>query len=318
MYLFEFDVSQFFQGCIVLFILAACILLFMRTPLYRRACSLSDPLFQSKASRIIWIPSFGSISHSWLARAVEPSWRHHNPTWRIEHIVESSVWTYFASDRRIFLDTYPVYASMDSPEERLDFIKMHILARYGGVWVDPLLLCLRPLDVWIEPLIAPTGLFMYRYQKDVLFHQHAVGFLAALPESYMIQSWKQAVYNYVNDSQRIRDPHWCMSLFEHLLHTDDRFLSEWNQTPSRWADAEGEAGIFVRRCEREPEAETNAVAVRMLLDKQPTLSRLFRLHPPPLVQLPKSMARWPRRILKHMDREALLQTLLHSFRPNKS
>lgn len=308
-----------FQWYLIIFIAAACILLFMRTQLYRRFISHSSdkaPAPASGSNRIIWIPD--SFLHSrnrgsstpWIARQVEASWRHHNPTWRVERIRLSSAWTYFASDRKMFLESYPAYASIASSEEQLDFIKIHILARYGGVWVDPLLLCLRPLDAWIEQAIGPTGFFMYRYQKHTLFHEQVVGFLAALPESYLLQTWQHAAYAYINNPQRIRDPHWCMSLFEHCLHTDDRFLSDWNSTPSLWADAEGEAGIFVRNSCNNSDSESTAV--RLLLDKHPTLSRLFRLHPPPILQLPSSMAHLSTRIQKRIPKESLLQTLLLS------
>lgn len=294
---------QPYELSLVLFMIGACILLIMRSQLHRRSKNLRSTQWARNA-KIIWIP-WKTGPDSWLAHAVETSWRHHNPTWHIERVTESFASAYLSSDheRRIF-------ASIASSDERMDFLRIHLIAYHGGVWIDPLLLCMRPLDAWIDQAIAPTGFFMYRYEKHALFRQGAVGFLAAVPDSYLLQAWHRMVHTYMNEPNRIHDPHWCMSLFEHLVHTDDRFLFDWNRTPKIWADAQGEAGMFVRTQSHPGHAQNQEQAV-VLLHGNLTLTRLLRLHPPHVIQLPRTMAHWPMRVRKRIPKDALLHTLLH-------
>lgn len=74
------------------------------------------------------------------------SWRAHHPDW------EHHLWT----EETLPPDLHPaVYERLRSPAERSDVLRLELLARHGGIYVDTDFECLRPLD----PLIADVDLF---------------------------------------------------------------------------------------------------------------------------------------------------------------
>ena len=70
------------------------------------------------------------------------SWRQHHPDW------EMRLWTEESLPRDL---TRPeVYERLRKPTERSDMIRLEILFRFGGVYVDTDFECLRPIDPLIE------------------------------------------------------------------------------------------------------------------------------------------------------------------------
>jgi mannosyltransferase OCH1-like enzyme len=86
-----------------------------------------------------------------LAAYVE-SWRTHHPGW------QHRLWTE---------ETLPpglqraVYERLRSPAERSDVLRLEVLARHGGIYVDTDFECLRPLD----PLLEAVDLFAGEYKN---------------------------------------------------------------------------------------------------------------------------------------------------------
>ena len=37
-----------------------------------------------------------------------------------------------------------------------------VLANHGGVWADATVVCMQPLDLWLDAALKPTGFWMYR------------------------------------------------------------------------------------------------------------------------------------------------------------
>ena len=70
------------------------------------------------------------------------SWRRHHPEW------EMRLWT----EERLPEDLVrpEVYERLRKPTERSDIIRLEVLFRFGGVYVDTDFECLRPIDPLIE------------------------------------------------------------------------------------------------------------------------------------------------------------------------
>ena len=75
------------------------------------------------------------------------SWRNHHPDW------EMRLWTEESLPKDLVRPE--VYERMRKPTERSDMIRLEILFRFGGVYVDTDFECLRPID----PLIEGTEFF---------------------------------------------------------------------------------------------------------------------------------------------------------------
>jgi mannosyltransferase OCH1-like enzyme len=70
------------------------------------------------------------------------SWRRHHPDWEMHLWTEESL----PGD----LVRPEVYERLRSPAERSDIIRLEVLHRFGGVYVDTDVECLRPIDPLLE------------------------------------------------------------------------------------------------------------------------------------------------------------------------
>jgi len=62
---------------------------------------------------------------------------------------------------RVELAAYPEWI-FDLPIQTLsDILRVHLLARSGGLWVDATVLPSAPLDDWLPPLLQPAGFFAF-------------------------------------------------------------------------------------------------------------------------------------------------------------
>ena len=91
-----------------------------------------------------------------LVQACLESWRRFNPGWRV-----------IALDRHSLPDYYDIAEVIDPARRDLDVIKMSnltrlcLLWRYGGLWTDATVFCLRPLDDWLHAAYD-AGFFAFR------------------------------------------------------------------------------------------------------------------------------------------------------------
>jgi hypothetical protein len=91
-----------------------------------------------------------TIHHIWIGPDPLPedhrpwieSWRHHHPTW------EHRLWT----EENLPDDPIrpEILERLRAPVERADILRLEILYRFGGVYVDGDLECLRPLDAVLD------------------------------------------------------------------------------------------------------------------------------------------------------------------------
>lgn len=70
------------------------------------------------------------------------SWRRHHPEW------EMRLWTEESLPRDLVRPE--VYERLRNPAERSDIIRLEVLFRFGGVYVDTDMECLRPIDPLLE------------------------------------------------------------------------------------------------------------------------------------------------------------------------
>ena len=97
------------------------------------------------------------------------SWRRHHPDW------EMRLWTEDELPRDL---TRPeVYERLRKPTERSDIIRLEVLFRFGGVYVDTDFECLRP----IEPLVEEGVDFFTCYLKPGRVNNAVIGSVAGHP-----------------------------------------------------------------------------------------------------------------------------------------
>jgi len=78
------------------------------------------------------------------------TWKKYNPTYEIIILNTSSLDKYLPEIDFINMN------NMDSITRVADMIRLHILAKYGGIWCDASVICLQPFD-WINALSKKEG-----------------------------------------------------------------------------------------------------------------------------------------------------------------
>ena len=139
--------------------------------------------------RTIWCLWFqGWADAPDLVKACAASWRRHNPDWNLHLLSGDTLAAYLDPLPR------PATAAGNLPvEARSDVLRIELLRRFGGIWIDSTVYCLRPLDGWIDQAM-PSGFFAFnRPMPDVMLSSW---FLAAERGSYVVDRWHRMVRAY--------------------------------------------------------------------------------------------------------------------------
>jgi hypothetical protein len=114
-----------------------------------------------------------------------------------------------------------------------DVVRIALLHRFGGIWVDATVYCLRPLDGWIGHAMA-SGFFAFnRPMPDVMLSSW---FLAAEPGCYIVDDWHRRVRDYWQGRAERDHYFWFHRLFAEAYGSDTKFRAIWDTTPKLSAD----------------------------------------------------------------------------------
>ena len=135
----------------------------------------------------IWMLWFqGAEGMPWLVRRCYESWIECNPSWEIMLLSEANLNQYVDLD----------YSNLSylGKAALADLIRLELLAKYGGVWVDATCLCMRPLENWL-PGYFQSGFFAFdRPGRD---RPLASWFIAASPRNPLVVNWFSELRTYL-------------------------------------------------------------------------------------------------------------------------
>ena len=114
-----------------------------------------DPFAGQRNIWMLWLQ--GPDDAPDLVKACHRSWLDLNPGWTLNFLSQETVQDYLTEDfrRQIFALGLP-------PQKIANLIRLHLLTRHGGVWVDADCRCARPLDDWLPQLMG-GGFFAFRF-----------------------------------------------------------------------------------------------------------------------------------------------------------
>ncbi|GGN54800.1 hypothetical protein GCM10010112_04860 [Actinoplanes lobatus] len=105
-----------------------------------------------------------------------------------------------------------------------ELLRMLLLEKFGGVWVDATCLVSEPLRPHVDRALAKGSVFAFDYTGPYLSNW----FLAARADSYVMHLWRAASFLWWEKRGELIDPLLHHHVFEMLWHFDDRFRAEWD------------------------------------------------------------------------------------------
>eukprot|EP01038_Epipyxis_sp_PR26KG_P006938 gene6938-9492_t len=111
-----------------------------------------------------------------------------------------------------------------------DLIRLLLLHRYGGIWVDATLFCNKALESWLVPIITQNIFFVF--EKPGGGRLVSNWFIYSKSHSYILSRWLNASLEYIST-----DPvtsggnyYWQHKLFDTLLQKDRKLENLWKNT----------------------------------------------------------------------------------------
>lgn len=175
--------------------------------------------------RIAWMLWFqGWDAAPDVARACLDNVRCANPDWRVVALDADNLRDHLPSETLDWIDALPA-----TPTGRSNLVRLLLLQRHGGVWLDATCLCATPLDAWIHDL-AGSGFFAFTAPASG--NALATWFLASRPDATIVNAWLAAALGYWNGRGTAHDYFWVQPLFADLIAYHPTVRSAWSRVPS--------------------------------------------------------------------------------------
>lgn len=189
--------------------------------------SVSSAGAATPVPRIIWLLWFdGWDKATELHHRCLESWQLYNLGWEVRAITRADLPDLLGD----FFPRYEKLRAAMNPLERFggfwippaaesDLLRLALLKRHGGVWVDSTMLCRRPLDTWL-PQAAASGFFAFSPEdiKEKLPVMSA--FLVASRDHLIVNVWLQRVVEHwstPSDSRKDLGFFWVHHIFGQIV-----------------------------------------------------------------------------------------------------
>lgn len=153
-----------------------------------------------------------------VVRRCIDSWRNCNPEWELNILSGNTVADF------VKVPDLPDYLPIQG---KADLIRLLLLDKYGGVWVDSTLFCHRSLDGWL-PFMASSGFFVFRNPGPSRFIEN--WFIASTPGNLLVGRWVQEMIDYL-EGRKFKNPAYFVAfyIFQWLVKTDPDFKREFSK-----------------------------------------------------------------------------------------
>lgn len=141
----------------------------------------------------LWIQGKGDMPV--VVSACYESWLKHNPDWEIVFLNLEEAIALTDLDSVIYNRQSKIPNVVIS-----ELVRINLLARHGGVWVDATCFCQKPLDDWL-PDVMTEGFFAFdRPGED---RRISSWFLAGRPDNTIVKEYAEAANSFWVENKRI-------------------------------------------------------------------------------------------------------------------
>lgn len=139
-----------------------------------------------------------------IAKASLNSWKHLNPDWRVKPLDRES--DEYEEVKKFCQGKNLKWAA------KSDLLRLSLMEKYGGVWVDATTICLKSLDDWVHEQMKPLGFFLFKKDESV-----SSWFLASEKGSSLASEWHRRGLDYFSERKSPDTYLWVHRLFDGML-----------------------------------------------------------------------------------------------------
>ncbi len=163
------------------------------------------------------------------------TWNDNNNNWEIIQLSKENLELYV-----VLNDEIPgINNKTISLTSQSDIIRIILLKKYGGIWVDSTTYCCMPLDNWLPYFFKYDFWGFSKPSKDRLISSW---FLYAKKKSYIINRWYEETIEFWKNNNYTEEYFWFHKIFNNLYYSDKTFKQLWDSTPEVLAS---EAHFFI-------------------------------------------------------------------------
>ena len=173
----------------------------------------------NKTIWMLWNQGWNNIPD--ICQKCLDSWLYHNPDWNIILLDLDNIKDYVDLEEEL----PGAYSISDKfPAAFSDIVRLSLLKKYGGAWVDATVFCNSSLNDWALDVVDDAWLY---YRKDRYIGSW---FILAEENSYIINKWYNKVIDYwsqrLSGNDRLNGEYlWVHKLFGECVETDSKFSS---------------------------------------------------------------------------------------------
>lgn len=150
--------------------------------------------------KIIWIywnSGFGNAPD--VVKLSIQSWQKMNPDYEVKLLSDENLYEYLGFDFNMAFQLTSVRCLLPT---KADILRLYLLSRYGGVWVDATTFCLTPLNTWLPSATAHCHLFNFK-QKNNPTRPIEAWFIASPQGSAIINDVLKQYVDYITKPRKI-------------------------------------------------------------------------------------------------------------------
>jgi Capsular polysaccharide synthesis protein len=227
----------------------------------------------NKTIWLLWLQGWDNAP--WLIKQVAESWEINNPDWNIEYVNLDNLHQYVHDIDYIYDETKNI-----EPQHKADIIRLSLLENHGGVWADATMLCMQPLDTWVEEAVKPAGLWMYHGHGAGMSCKDgpAIWLIVSEKGSLMVNKWKNACDKYWKN-RNYADSYFLLDeLFRKIHESDIEFKNKWDLAPHLYCESKGQAHSLYQRVR-------TVDWLSLMSLNSPSLKKIFLEKPPYALKL---------------------------------
>lgn len=118
------------------------------------------------------------------------------------------------------------------PTHRSDLLRLELLARHGGSWLDATCLVMSDPAPELAALREPSGYFAFGKRNTTI----ASWLMTSVPDHYLVRMLRAGLHTYWRHHDRLTEYYVLHHIFEALTRLDEEFARLWAATPRRYFD----------------------------------------------------------------------------------